>query len=516
MSNKYLAGIDVGTTGSKTGIFDLNGNLISSGYREYSCSYPKPNWVEQDAKLIVGSAIESAKEAISKSNINPRDIASVSVSTQRTCTIFIDNDGNLLRPMISWQDNRTTKEVEEINSKISPKEYYQITGLPSNTTWILSKILWLRKNEPKAWDRVNKIIQLQDYVLKTLGAEDYFVDVPDSGLFGIWKTDNFRWSEKLTTMFDIDVSMLPKPTPSGTKIGTISKEASEKTGFKEGTPLCVGAGDQNSAVIGAGIVYEGYLSVSMGTGGIASTYLDYPFRDPNEMSMVINHAVYGKWQLEGYQAGAAGVYRWFRDEIATLEKAYADEYKKDVYKVLNELIEKTPPGSKGLVFLPYLASATAPRWNPNARGTIVGLTFAHDRSCLARSFIEGITLEMKDIITSMFNSGIKIETIHIMGGPTRSKLWNQIQSDMYNRTVKTLKVADAAALGAAILAGVGIGIFKDIREGVSAMVKVDKKYEPIKENAKLYDELYKIYCRIYESFEEKEVFKLISKIQERY
>lgn len=516
MANKYLAGIDIGTIGAKTAIFDLNGNILSSGYREYSCSYPKPNWVEQDASLLVEAAMESAEEAISKSNVNPRDIASIAVSTQRTCSIFIDKAGNLLRPMISWQDNRTTEEVEEINTKISPHEYYQITGLPSNTTWILSKIMWLRKNEPNTWEKVFKVIQLQDYVLKALGADDYFVDTPDAGLFGIWETDNFKWSEKLISLFDIDKNLLPIPKPSGTKIGTISKGASEKTGFAEGTPICVGAGDQNSAVVGAGIVYEGYLSVSMGTGGIAITYLDKPFRDPNEMSMVTNHAIYSKWQLEGYQAGAAGVFRWFRDEIATLEKAYANESKVDVYEVLNKLIEKTPLGSKGLVFLPYLASATAPRWNPNARGTMVGLTFAHDRGCLARSFVEGITLEMKDIVTSMLRSGINVETIRIMGGPTKSKLWNQIQSDMYNRPVETLKITDAAALGAAILAGVGVGIFKDIREGVSGMVKVDKKYTPIKENTKLYDEFYNIYCRIYEGLEEKGVFKLIAKIQERY
>lgn len=160
MSNKYLAGIDVGTTGSKTGIFDLNGNLISSGYREYSCSYPKPNWIEQDPSILASSAMDSAKDAILKSNVNPKYIASIALSTQRTCSIFIDKSGNLLRPMISWQDNRTTEEVEEINEKISYQDYYQITGLPSNTTWILSKILWIRKNEPRTWEKVYKVIQL--------------------------------------------------------------------------------------------------------------------------------------------------------------------------------------------------------------------------------------------------------------------------------------------------------------------------------------------------------------------
>jgi len=516
MSKTLLAGIDVGTTGAKTGIFDLDGKLISSGYVEYTCTYPKPNWVEQDAKELAEAALESAVQAISKSGIDPKNIASVSASTQRTCSIFIDKDGNPLRPMISWQDNRTVKEVEEIDSKISPQDYYALTGLPSNTTWILSKILWIQKNEPEKWKKVYKVIQLQDFILKELGTNEYFVDISDAGLFGIWDTDNLKWSEKLLNMFNIDKSILPIPKPSGELVGNISPDTAKRTGFAEGTPICVGAGDQNSAVIGAGIVYNGYLSVSLGTGGIAIAYLDDKFRDPNEKSMVTNHAIYGKWQLEGYQAGAAGVYRWFRDEIAGLEKIEAKNSGKDVYEIINKLIEKTPVGAKGLIFLPYLASATAPRWNSNARGTLVGLTFAHDRGCLARAFIEGITLELKDIVKSMLGSGIDIKNIHIMGGPTKSPLWNQMQSDMYERTVKTLKVTDAAVLGAAILGGVGVGIFDDIRDGVKRMVKVSKEYNPIKENVEIYDELYDAYCRIYEGLESKDAYKKIAKIQEKY
>jgi len=516
MSNKYLAGIDVGTTGAKTGIFDLKGNLMSSGYIEYSCSYPKPNWVEQDASVLLESAMDSAKEAISKSKINPEDIASVAVSSQRTCSIFIDKQGYLLRPMISWQDNRTTDELEEINLKISPSEFYKITGLPSNTTWVLSKILWVRKKEPKIWERVSKVIQLQDYILKSLGAEDYFVDISDAGLYGLWETDNLQWSEKMLKLFEIDKAILPIPKSSGSKVGVISKLASEKIGFKKGTPICVGAGDQNSAVIGAGIVKDGFLSVSLGTGGIAISYLDKKFRDPNEKGCITNHAIKGKWQLEGYQAGAASVFKWFKDEIAVLEKVFAEKTGNDIYVILDKMIKKTPIGAKGLVFLPYLASATSPRWNSYARGTLVGLTFAHNKWCIARAFVEGIILEMKDIINSMLESGIEINNIHLMGGPTKSDLWNQIQADMYNREVKTLKITDAAVLGAAILAGVGVGIFNDIREGISKMVKIDRQYKPIKENVQLYDELYEIYCKVYEGLESMEVFKILSKFQKRY
>lgn len=516
MSDKYLAGIDIGTTGAKVAIFDLKGNIISSAYKEYTCSYPRPNWVEQDPLVLIESTMDACRKAVAKSKINPENISSIGLSSQRSCTIFIDKQGNILRPMISWQDNRANTEVKEIESKISNHDYYNLTGLPNNTTWLLPKILWVRKNEPKIWGKVNKVVQLQDFALKAFGAEEYYNDIPDVAMSGMMDTDKLTWSSKLLSLFDIDKGLLPVPISSGKKIGVISEKVSQKTGFAKGTILCVGAGDQNSAAVGAGIVYNGYMSVSIGTAANVIAYLDKPLRDPKEKNMITSHAIYGKWQLEGYQAGAASIYKWFRDEIAIIEKAYASIYKKDAYEVLNELIKKVPPGSKGLILMPYFASATAPRWNPDARGLIAGLTFAHDRGCIARSFIEGITLGVKDMIVSMLGSGISINTIRILGGPTKSELWNQMQADMYNRKVETLKVTDAAILGAAILAGVGIGTFNSIEEGVLEMVKFDKEYEPIKENTEIYNELYSIYCKMYEALEERKIFSLLAKMQERF
>lgn len=516
MSEKYLAGIDIGTTGSKAAIFDFQGNSISSSYREYGCSYPKPNWIEQDPYFLVSQAMEASREAIEKSGLNPKDILSLGLSTQRSCSNFLDAKGNLLRPMISWQDSRCTEEVKEIITKFSAEKFYNITGFPVNTTWVLPKIMWVRKNEPQVWQKTAKIIQLQDFTLKAFGVDGFINDISDSGFYGLWNTNKFEWSDEILDFANLDKSLLPIPTPSGTKAGVVSQEASEKSGFVRGMPVCVGAGDQNSAAVGAGVVFDGYASVSMGTAGNANAYLDSEFRDPSGKSMVVNHAIYGKWQIEGHQAGAAGVFRWFRDEIGVFEKVKAAETGDNAYKLLDKLIADTPAGSKGLVFLPYLASATAPRWNPDARGILAGLAFSHDRGCLARAFLEGITLEMKDIITSMIASEIKIEHIRLTGGASKSPVWNQIQSDVYNLAVETLKVTDTAVLGAAIMGSVGIGIFSSIAEGVKQMVRVDKRYEPNFENAMIYSELYDIYSRIYEGMVEKEIFERLARIQSKY
>jgi xylulokinase len=490
--------------------------MLGSAYREYGCSYPKPGWIEQDPDELVSAAMSASKEAIHKSNVDPKNIASVGFSTQRSCTNFIDKDGRLLRPMISWQDTRCTEEIDEILTKMSAEEFYQITGFPLSTTWVLLKILWVRKNEPQVHDKIYKVLQLQDYTLRAFGVEGYISDVPDGGFWGMWDTDRFEWSQKILDMFDIDRDILPVPTPSGTKVGEISPEVAQKSGFVPGTPMCVGAGDQNSAATGAGVIDKGYASVSIGTAGNANAFLDEQFRDPAGKNMIVNHSIYGKWQIEGHQAGAAGVFRWFRDEIAALEKEQAESLGKNVYKILDEKISEVPVGAKGLMLLPYLASAAAPRWNTNAKGVLAGLTFSHDKWCMARAFLEGITLELKDIITAMKQSGVKIEHIRIMGGATNSGIWNQMQSDVYNLEVDTLKVTDAAVIGAAIMGGVGVGIFTGIAEGVRQMVKIDQRFNPSKENAKIYDEMYAIYCGIYEAFEEKGLFKSLAELQNKY
>lgn len=512
MTKKYIAGIDVGTTGSKTIIFDLEGNSVGSGYVEYGCTYPNPGWVEQNPNVLVNGALESAKIAIDSSGIDAGEIASIGISAQRCSVIFMDENDNAMK-MISWQDNRAVDEVKEIEEKIGAEEFYRITGLPNSTTWILPKILWVRKNEPKLWEKTVRMVQVHDYVLKAFGADDYYVDPDDACFFGFYDTDLFDWNKDIMDAFELKPEQFSALQISAQNAGYVSDEAAQTSGFAKGTPLSVGSGDQNCASIGAGVVKTGMASVSLGTGGLATVFLDKAYRDPKGSAMVVSHAIYGKWEIEGLQNGAAGVFRWFRDEIADKEKADAETLGEDVYVKLNKMIENVPPGAKGLVLMPYFASAAAPRWNPDARGMLLGLTFAHDKACMARAFMEGITMEQKDILTSMKSSGIPLETVRIMGGATKSKLWNQMQADMYNLPVETLKITDAAVLGAAICGAVSIGLFNDIKEATEKLVKTDERYEPNPKNVAVYEKVYKVYCAAYEAFEKANVFGKIAQIQ---
>lgn len=509
----YLAGIDIGTTGSKGMVFDTKGNALASAYIEYPCTYPKPGWVEQDPDLLVASAMDAMKQAVEKSGIDVADIASVSLSAQRCCGIFLDSEEQLLRPMISWQDNRTPEEVEEIARKIDPAAYYKITGYPNSTTWLLSKMMWVRKNEPENWNKTARVVQMHDYFLRALGVEEYYVDHNDAGYFGLFDNSKGSWDQGLLEMFDISESILPIPEKSGTPVGKVSAKASSLCGLAEGTPVAVGAGDQSAGAVGAGVVHKGLLSISMGTAGAVTAYMDTPFRDPDCTNMATSHPIDGCWLMEGYQAAAASVYRWFRDEIGGLEKQEAEAQGRDFFEMMNEKVDKVPAGSNGLLMMPYFASAGTPRYNPSARGVIMGLTFAHTKFDLARAFMEGITLDMRDMLNSMMNSGVEITEARILGGPTKSDVWNQIQSDIYGIPVDTLKIGDATVLGAAILGGVGAGIFSSIEDGADAMVALEKRYEPNMENHKVYNKLYEAYCNAYEGLEEKKVFETLAELQ---
>ena len=513
MANRYLVGIDVGTTGTKTIIFDCEGQIVSVGYTEYTCHYPQPNWVEQNAEELIEAVFTTNRQALKNGGIDPSQIASIAASSQRACCVFVGHDDKPLK-MISWQDNRTAEEVAEIDSKLGSDEYYRITGMPNTPTWILPKILYVRNKEPELWEKTKKHVQLQDVILKAMGADDYYTDESGIALSGCWDTDNICWSDKIIDTFGVDRDMLAKVLPSGTHVGGISKEASERGGFLEGTPICMGIGDQNSAAIGAGVVYPGMLSVSLGTGGMAVAFLDENYRDPSGKTIICNHALHGKWQFEGLQNGAAGVFRWFRDEIATLEKVQAHADGTDVYMKLNEMIAGVPVGSGGLLCMPYLAAAASPRWNLDARGMFVGLTFSHGKANMARACMEGIALEQKDIIHSIKANDIKVDKARIIGGATKSEIWNQIQADAYDMPTETLKVKDAGSLGSAMCAAVGIGLYKDVREAADDLVKFDKRYEPIPENVKIYEELYGIYSDIYDALDKNGAYSRLSRMQE--
>ncbi|MBL7133639.1 MAG: carbohydrate kinase [Phycisphaerae bacterium] len=503
MMGKVLAGIDVGTTGARCMLFDPQGNRIAGHYCEYGAEYPKPGWVEQDASLLIEKTMEACRATMAKSATRPTDIAAIGFSTQRSVTCPVDRDGRPVRPMISWQDARTSAEVEDMKSLIDPAEYYELSGLPMGTTWLITKLLWIRKHEPKKYAKTCKFIQNQDLILKAFGADDFHTDICDMVFYGVWDVKNVRWNSRLLDLFDVSADLFGSPTLPGTRVGKIPAAVAEKTGFAAGTPICTGAGDQNCGVVGMGAIKPGMGTVTLGTAGMDILCTDRPVPGFGGM-MVTNHAVTGLWEVEGLSNAAASSYRWFRDTIGTAD-----------YEHLNELAAGAAPGCKGLLFLPYLATAATPHWNADARAAFIGLSLAHGKEELTRAVMEGVALEIRDMMQQWLQRNMDVKVLRIGGGATRSPLWNQIQADVYGIPVQTVEETESTVLGAAILAGVGAGIFNSIEEGVENMVRIAGDVEPSPENHALYEDIYQAFVRAYQGLDQGGAFASLARIQQR-
>ena len=510
--SKLLVGIDVGTTGVRCMLFDTHGNLVSGAYQEYETKYPRPGWAEQDLEQMISQTMFVCREAVANCSITPIELTSVGFSTQGCVTIAVDQKGQILRPLISWQDIRPQQELEDNASIIAPEKYYSITGMPLIANLIVNKINWIRKHEPDVYALTDKFVQHQDVILKAFGAENFFTDLPSTSFYGAWDVSSENWDNSLLECFDLNPYQFGQPTPSGTQVGIITSVVAEQTGFPAGTPICVGAWDQTCGVIGMGSTLPGMATVTLGTAGLAILVLDKPMTGCGGL-FTNHHAASEIWQLAGASITAASSYRWFRDTIGTLEVEQARQKGCNPFDLLNELAANAPPGSSGLLFLPYLNSSGTPHWNTQARAAFIGMSMAHGRAELTRAVMEGVALEMNDTMSGWYQSGMEIKSLRLGGGATKSPLWNQIQADVYGRPVQIMKVGESTVLGAAILGGVGAGVFDSIQEGVDAMVHVETEIEPIVENHEIYQDLYSAYVEANQALSRK-TFENLAAIQD--
>jgi xylulokinase len=518
MSEKYVVGIDAGTMGARTVIFDLKGKEMGSAYFETPTRYPKPGWVEQDAEDVIELAYKSTAEAIKEAGIDPKDIASVSFTNMRSTFVPVDKDGNYLEHIFIWQDLRGTEMLPWMREKLEENDMtemdlYNITGFPIGAVWPSSKVYWFHKHQPELYDKTHKFITPQAMLIKAYGADGWYDDRDDFGWWQIGDADTFEYQPMLADIFEVDVEKYPKIYDAGTVVGEVSREVSEKTGLPEGTPLVVGSGDQQCGAIGVGNAEQGMASICLGTAGLCIGYSPEPIRHPKALNHVLGHPGTNHWQMEGHASAAASSFRWLRDTLGQMEKTAATMTDMDVYDLLTRQAEKSPPGANGTVFLPWLAGAACPYYDSYARATWVGMTFAHTKGDMIRAAMEGITFEMRDMLEALKQGGLPdFEYYRVTGGAARSPLWNQIQADIYGGAVETVTTSEATALGAAMLGALGVGIFDDIHEAIDNMVHVENRWEPIPENVEVYDEVFEIFRDTYQALKD-EVFPAISKFQ---
>ena len=509
----YLVGLDVGTTGAKAMVLDLTGKIISSGYREYPCIYPNKGWVEQDSELLVEKSFEACREAVSRSGVDIGEIKAVGFSVQRGTFGLLDENNQVLdNRFYVWQDNRAASEIEYIKKIMPEKELYNIQGQPVTPTFSLEKLVWLQRNEPHKLEQAKRFALVSDYVMYRFGVDDIYTEVTNAGCSAMLDIVNLKWSGKILAAFGLKESLLPKLVKPGQAIGKINRQTAVLSGLKEGTLLCTGSGDNQCGALGAGVVKPGNASMSLGTSGVLVVADTKPVFVDNMGLMVNPSSVYGIFQMEGIQLGAASSYKWARDNLAVFEKVFGQESGIDSYTLMEKHLEKTPAGANGVIFMPFLMGSGYPYWNPEASGLFAGVSLSTTKSDLIRAVMEGITFESKDMYENMKKSGVIANCITIIGGATKSPVWRQMIADMFNVQVRRLKISDATIIGAAILAGVGAGLFSDPEEGVAKMVHFTDEVEPIAGNVEKYNQIYQVYKKLYQVNNENGIYSDLAKL----
>ena len=449
-----LVGLDVGTSGVKALAVAPDGKVVGSAEVAYPLSTPRPGWAEQDPE----DWWRATQEALGA--LDARDVAGIGLSGQMHGLVALDAAGQVVRPAILWNDQRTAEECREIEQRVGFERLVELTGNRALTGFTAPKILWLRKHEPDAYARIARIMLPKDYVRLRLCGE-HAIDVADASGTLLFDVARRRWSDDVLDALEIPREWLPRVLES--------PEVSGETG--DGVPVAAGAGDQAAGAVGVGVVDPGPASVVLGTSGVVFSALDAYRADPQARVHVFCHAVPGVWHAMGVMLSAAGSLQWFHDRLA-----------RDVpYPQLVEEAAGWAPGAEGLTFLPYLAGERTPHADPDARGAFAGLSLRHDRGALVRAVLEGVALGLRDCLDVVQAVGATPEVARASGGGARNELWLKIVASVLELPVERVAVEEGAAYGAALLGGVAGGVFTDPAEAVSACVRPHGRIEPVPE-----------------------------------
>lgn len=508
MVNVYFIGLDVGTTGAKAVLINLAGDVISTITNSYPMQNPRPLWSEQNPEDWWSASKKSLNEIIHQNNINPEDIKGIGLTGQMHGLVTLDINNNVVYPCIIWNDQRTAEECEEITNKIGFDNLLRITGNPVLPGFTAPKVLWLKKNKPEAYSRINIIMLPKDYIRFRLTGS-FCTDVSDASGTSLLNVRERKWSENILTALEIPKEWLPELLESVEESGKITKQSAQETGLQEGTIVVAGGGDQATGGIGSGATKEGDVSIVLGTSGVVFTPSDKFRIEPNGKLHAFCHAVPGKWHLMGVTLSAAGSFKWYKE---TFFKNIS--HSKDSYDMLTEAAATVPPGSEGLLYLPYLSGERTPYPDPEAKGTFVGFTLRHSNNHFTRAVLEGVSFSLKDCYELMSAMGIKADKILISGGGAKSKLWRSIIADLFGVEIHTLACTEGAPYGAAILAAAGTGYYKDVTEACSIILKTGTTTVPDKGKYNLYNDYYSVYNELYPEL--KKTFKNISRINKEY
>jgi xylulokinase len=487
-----LLGIDVGTGGTRALLIDESGRVLASQTAEHQpFSSPQTGWAEQDPLDWWRACCTAVRHLLSASRIPGSQIAAVGFSGQMHGAVLLDATGEPLRPALIWCDQRSASEASELTEQIGEDRVIAYTCNPALTNFTLTKLLWVRKHEPQLFEKFRTLQLPKDYVRFRLTG-DYAMDMADASGTLLLDVAHRRWSKEMAEAASIDASVLPKLLESCEVCGEISKAGSEATGLAAGTPVVTGAGDQAAGAVGLGVVAPGAVHATIGTSGVVFASTDRPAMDPHGRLHTFCHAFPNRWHLMGVTQAAGLSLRWFRDQFATATKPGADPY-----EILTHEAASAPPASDGVMWAPYLMGERTPHLDPDARAALIGLAANHGRGHVIRAILEGVAFSLRDTFSIFEEMKVPVTNIRLGGGAARSALWRQIQADVYDRAVEIVDVEEGAAYGAALLAGVGAGVWRTVEDACRETVRVRISVEPNQETSKIMQRQYRMYRRIY-------------------
>jgi xylulokinase len=492
-----LLGIDVGTGGTRALLVDESGRVLASATANHEpFASPHTGWAEQDPLDWWRACCKAVSAVLQQSGIPASGIACVGFSGQMHGAVLLDDAGKPLRPSLIWCDQRTATEAAELTESVGAERLIAWTCNPALTNFTVTKLLWVRKHELHLFAKF-KMLQLpKDYVRYRLTGE-YGMDMADASGTLLLDVAHRRWSIDMAKAAGIEMSALPRLFESCEVCGKVSPAGAEATGLRAGTPVVAGAGDQAAGAVGLGVVSPGTVHATIGTSGVVFASTDRPAMDRRGRLHTFCHAIPNRWHVMGVTQAAGQSLRWFRDRFGVV-----DQMDGEPYESLTKEAAAAPVGSDGVMWAPYLMGERTPHLDPEARAALVGLAANHGRPHIVRAILEGVAFSLKDTFSIFEEMNVPVESIRLGGGGARSSLWRQIQADVYGHAVEIVEAEEGAAYGAALLAGVGVGVWKTVDDACREAVHIRTRVEPDPAAWATLQKQYAAYRRIYPALKE--------------
>lgn len=491
-----LLGIDIGTSACKVALFSEDGTVIAQNIGNYSVFYPQSGWAEQNPEDWWNAVCAATKEMLDKREVSPERIAGIGIDGQSWSAIAINKNGEVLCNTPIWMDTRAEGICAELDEKIGSDNIFKLCGNPLQPAYTLPKILWYKKHCRSIYDNADKILQSNSYIaFRLTGAVTQ--DLSQGYGLHCFDMQKARWDESMCAEMGLRQDLLPQIVPCHYIVGHVTAKAAAMCGLTAGIPVVAGGLDAACGTLGAGVINDGETQEQGGQAGGMSICMDN-YR-AHEKLILGYHVVPNRWLLQGGTVGGGGIMRWLEAEFAAAERDAATKNGTNSMYEMDNLAAKIPAGADGLIFLPYMAGERSPIWDPNAKGVFYGLDYAKTRAHIYRAGLESAAYSLRHNFETAEEANVKINRLRAMGGAANSRLWTQIKADITGKPIDVPSSDTATTLGAAILAGVAIGMYKGFEEAVSKTVKVTRSYEPNAQDSAAYDAAYSTYLALYDN-----------------